>query len=111
MASNDPGLGATRQDLKSEGVEADSNLDDDHPVAPDQFDPKYATSKWEIRVRKPQSAFSPHHLTFNICLDAKAMTDFDPDVGLLCLLYWQQWLNPLQLRADRLPKPPLRSRR
>ena len=22
--------------------------EDDHPVAPDQFDPKYETSKWEV---------------------------------------------------------------
>lgn len=29
-------------------VEFDSDPDDERPVAPDQFDPKYETSKWEI---------------------------------------------------------------
>lgn len=72
MASNDPGLAPFHaaneplddlklilDDKKGDGIAGTSSiLDDerfapvsnsqDHPIAPDQFDPKYETSRWEI---------------------------------------------------------------
>ena len=50
MASNDPGFVVmpTAEDPKQVGIERDSKASDEQPVAPDQFDPKYETSKWEI---------------------------------------------------------------
>lgn len=49
MASNDPGFAVmpTAEDPKSGGIEA-SSLTEEQPVAPDQFDPAYETSRWEI---------------------------------------------------------------
>ena len=60
MAANDPGFAAmpAAEDPEQGGLEkgdttANAALDsddisDEAPVAPDQFDPKYETSKWEI---------------------------------------------------------------
>jgi hypothetical protein len=48
MASNDPGLAplaAAAEDPRKGGVDLPI---EDTPVAPDQFDPKYETTKWEI---------------------------------------------------------------
>ena len=49
MASNDPSFAvmSTAEDHKSGGLEA-SSLTEERPVAPDQFDPTYETSRWEI---------------------------------------------------------------
>lgn len=49
MASNDPGFAVmpTAEDPKSGGMEA-SSLTEEQPVAPDQFNPNYETSRWEI---------------------------------------------------------------
>ena len=50
MASNDPGFAVifTAEDPKQGGIEASNLPEEEHPVAPDQFDPRYETSKWEI---------------------------------------------------------------
>ena len=51
MASNDPGLAtaaALGEDPKRGSVSSGIGLDDERPVAPDQFDEKYETGKWEI---------------------------------------------------------------
>lgn len=52
MASNDPGFNVmpTAEDPKQGGLEARSSglVEEDRPIAPDQFDPQYETSKWEI---------------------------------------------------------------
>ena len=54
MASNDPGLapmGANAEDPMKGAVEEDKDgrlIEDDRPVAPDQFDEKYQTDKREI---------------------------------------------------------------
>ncbi|KAL2049363.1 hypothetical protein ABVK25_010373 [Lepraria finkii] len=50
MASNDPGFAVmpTAEDPTKGGIGKDSEASDEQPVAPDQFDPKYETSKWEI---------------------------------------------------------------
>lgn len=48
MATNDPGLapvGAIAEDPAKGAVDVPA---DDAPVAPDQFDPKYETTRWEI---------------------------------------------------------------
>ena len=48
MASNDPGLIPGAGDLGKIDIEVDSIPADERPVAPDQFDPKYETTKWEV---------------------------------------------------------------
>ncbi|MCJ1227096.1 hypothetical protein MMC12_003751 [Toensbergia leucococca] len=50
MASNDPGIAMyLAEDPQKGGIEDGDVIDDgDHPIAPDQFDPKYETTKWEI---------------------------------------------------------------
>jgi MFS-type transporter involved in bile tolerance (Atg22 family) len=54
MASNDPGLaqmGANAEDPAKGDIKKDrdgSMVEENRPVAPDQFDEKYQTSKWEI---------------------------------------------------------------
>lgn len=50
MASNDPGFAPMplAEDPTKGGIEVDGVAMDEHPVAPDQFNPKYETSKWEI---------------------------------------------------------------
>ncbi|KAF2718859.1 MFS general substrate transporter [Polychaeton citri CBS 116435] len=55
MAANDPGLAqasALAEDTLKGAVERRHDdgiiIEDDHPVAPDQFNPKYETTKWEI---------------------------------------------------------------
>lgn len=53
MAANDPGLaplGADADDAKKGGLEehAGGSEESERPVAPDQFDEKYETTKWEI---------------------------------------------------------------
>lgn len=48
MAATDPGLAplsAPAEDPKKGAVDVPL---DDTPVAPDQFDPKYETTRWEI---------------------------------------------------------------
>ena len=49
MASNDPGLAPLpdAEDPKKGGIDGVLG-EDDHPVAPDQFDPAYETTRWEI---------------------------------------------------------------
>lgn len=51
MASNDPGLSALNApatDAKNAELDPQSLPEDEQPAAPDQFDPAYETSKWEI---------------------------------------------------------------
>lgn len=50
MASNDPGFAVmpTAEDPKKGGAEGDGIPSDEQPIAPDQFDPQYETSIWEI---------------------------------------------------------------
>ncbi|KAI9796990.1 MAG: hypothetical protein M1835_002513 [Candelina submexicana] len=51
MAANDPGLtpkGALAEVPVKGHVEGAELVDDERPVAPDQFDEKYETTKWEI---------------------------------------------------------------
>ena len=50
MASNDPGFAPIilAEDPKKGVIEDSDVLGDERPVAPDQFDPKYETSRWEI---------------------------------------------------------------
>lgn len=50
MASNDPDFAMVprAEDPRKGGIEAFAAAEDDHPVAPDQFDPKFETGKWEI---------------------------------------------------------------
>ena len=36
------------EDPTKGGIGKDGNVSDEQPVAPDQFDPKYETSRWEI---------------------------------------------------------------
>lgn len=54
MASNDPGLaplGASAEEpTKGSVVQQTKNglVEEDHPVAPDQFDERFETSRWEI---------------------------------------------------------------
>ena len=50
MASNDPGFLAptVTNDAIKEDSDVEGSLGEDRPVAPDQFDPRYETSKWEI---------------------------------------------------------------
>lgn len=47
MATHDPGLAPM---LLADGLQDDETHipDEQHPVAPDQFDPKYETTPWEI---------------------------------------------------------------
>lgn len=49
MASNDPGFAVmpTAEDPKKGGIEEKDIQGDQQSIAPDQFDPKYETSKWE----------------------------------------------------------------
>ena len=48
MAATDPGFAMmpTAEDATKGGIEFAS--EDEHPIAPDQFNPQYETSKWEI---------------------------------------------------------------
>lgn len=48
MASNDPGFAImpTAEDPIKGGIEADDLAHEEAPIAPDQFDPQYQTSKW-----------------------------------------------------------------
>ena len=50
MASNDPGFAVMplAEDPSKGGIEKDSDVSDELLVAPDQFDPNYETSRWEI---------------------------------------------------------------
>ena len=53
MAANDPGLApmaAPAVDPAKGMIEAgkDGMVEEERPIAPDQFDEKYETSKWEI---------------------------------------------------------------
>jgi hypothetical protein len=53
MASNDPGLAgfnAPAEDAKISDLRPASDVldDDDRPTAPDQFNPAYQTTRWEI---------------------------------------------------------------
>lgn len=53
MASNDPGLatiGATAEDPQKGAYQQtkQGQVEEDHPVAPDQFDERFETSRWEI---------------------------------------------------------------
>ena len=49
MASNDPGLLApVSEDMKKGSIDANSIQEEERPIAPDQFDPQYETSRWEI---------------------------------------------------------------
>lgn len=50
MATNDPGFAAMpiAEDPQSGGIDKDSDTSDEQPLAPDQFNPKYETSRWEI---------------------------------------------------------------
>ena len=50
MAANDPGFAVMpiAEDPKKGGIEEDGDISDEQPVAPDQFDPQFETSKWEI---------------------------------------------------------------
>jgi hypothetical protein len=50
MASADPGFAVMplAEDPTKGGIDKESEVFDEQPVAPDQFDPKYETSKWEI---------------------------------------------------------------
>ncbi|KAI9828942.1 MAG: hypothetical protein M1819_006441 [Sarea resinae] len=51
MAANDPGLaplGALAEDPKKGGIEATDSLEEEQPVAPDQFDERYQTSRFEL---------------------------------------------------------------
>jgi len=51
MASNDPGfaaLNAPAEDPLRGAVEKYGTYEEEHPVAPDQFDDNYITTKWEL---------------------------------------------------------------
>ncbi|KAL9614891.1 MAG: hypothetical protein Q9167_000633 [Letrouitia subvulpina] len=50
MASNDPGYATMPvvEDAKEINSKAKNGLEEDRPAAPDQFDPAYETSRWEI---------------------------------------------------------------
>ncbi|KAL6718491.1 hypothetical protein ACLMJK_004582 [Lecanora helva] len=50
MASNNPGFAAMpdAEDPQKGALERSSQTSSEQPVAPDQFDPQYETSKWEI---------------------------------------------------------------
>ena len=50
MAANDPGFAVMpiAEDPKKGGIEEEGDISDERPVAPDQFDPQYETSQWEI---------------------------------------------------------------
>lgn len=50
MGSNDPGFAVmpNAEDPKKGDIERDSSTKGEQLVAPDQFDPRYETSKWEI---------------------------------------------------------------
>ena len=50
MASNDPGFAVmpTAEDPKQGGLEANSIPEEERPVAPDQFNPRYETTRWEV---------------------------------------------------------------
>lgn len=49
MASNDPTFVASAaEDMKKGSIEDHSIPEEDRPVAPDQFDPRYQTSKREV---------------------------------------------------------------
>ena len=56
MAANDPGLVVPEPEDPSEATRKDKGYitgeplppDEDQPVAPDQFDPQWETSRWEI---------------------------------------------------------------
>ena len=50
MASADPGFAVMplAEDSQKGGIEKETSSADERPVAPDQFDPKYETSRWEI---------------------------------------------------------------
>ena len=50
MASNDPGFAVmpAAEDAKNDAIDGSSDTSDEQPVAPDQFDPRYETSRWEI---------------------------------------------------------------
>jgi hypothetical protein len=50
MAAPDPGFAMmpTAEDPQKGGLTPSVAPEDEHPVAPDQFDPKYETTRWEI---------------------------------------------------------------
>ncbi|MCJ1484878.1 hypothetical protein MMC06_005051 [Schaereria dolodes] len=50
MASNDPGFAMmpTAEDPQNNDIDPPNVPEDGHPIAPDQFDPRYETSRWEI---------------------------------------------------------------
>lgn len=49
MASNDPAfVPPATEDIKKDSIEDHSSYEEDRPVAPDQFDPRYETSRREI---------------------------------------------------------------
>ena len=50
MASNDPGFAPMpdAEDPLKGGTISDGSLDEDRPVAPDQFDPAYETTRKEV---------------------------------------------------------------
>ena len=49
MAAPDPGFAMmpAAEDSQKNGTE-EYGFEEEHPVAPDQFDPKYETTRWEI---------------------------------------------------------------
>lgn len=50
MTANDPRLESTPRTngLREDGTERNDIPESEHPVAPDQFDPKHETTPWEI---------------------------------------------------------------
>ena len=50
MAANDPGFASMiiTEDPKKGGIEEEDEAGSEQPVAPDQFDPNFETSRWEI---------------------------------------------------------------
>ena len=85
-AANDPRRGSIQSQLGYGDVE--TSEESEHPVAPDQFDPKF-----EVSILHPESKSS--------ATDGRAVQQMG-DLVLLSILRWQQWSDSVQLCTDHL---------
>ena len=86
-AANDPRRGSIQSELGYGDVETSD--ESEHPVAPDQFDPKF-----EVSILQLESIPS--------ATDGRAVQQMG-DLVLLSILRRQQWLDSVQLCTNHLP--------
>ncbi len=123
MAANDPGLaqmGALAEDPAKGAIEATKDgdlVEEDRPVAPDQFDEKFETGKYEIWVSNGYMGSPRHDQTtccalrsFGVFERVETLLTLSCSAGLLQLLHRQQRLDAVQLRANCGAEPSVRAR-